>query len=139
MLNLDFANSVDPYQLTFQHLNLVAKVACADQEGGSQNHKTIGILINTSPDPLENHKATKPAFNVVTLSALQRNAIKMAFCWQGDDGPLLVIFGSTKTTTATFFFVKVGPHLAKKFWIHAWVATCSLSIKKVISMEDDNT
>ena len=31
--------------------------------GGLENHKTIGFLTNTGPDPLENHKATKPAFN----------------------------------------------------------------------------
>ena len=44
-----------------------------------KNHKNIGFLSNTSPDPLKNCKATKPAFNVGPSSALQRNAI---------DGPL---------------------------------------------------
>ena len=34
-----------------------------------------GFLSNTSPDSLENHKATKPAFNVGPSSARQRNAI----------------------------------------------------------------
>ena len=29
-----------------------------------KNHKNIGFLSNTGPDPLKNHKATKPAFNV---------------------------------------------------------------------------
>ena len=29
-----------------------------------ENHKSIGFLSNTGPDPLTNHKATKPAFNV---------------------------------------------------------------------------
>ena len=44
--------------------------ACADPEGAGtppphlENHKGIGFLSNTSPDPLENHKATKPALNV---------------------------------------------------------------------------
>ena len=38
---------------------------CADPEGGGgKNHKTIGFLSNTGPDLLDNHKATKPAFNV---------------------------------------------------------------------------
>ena len=32
-----------------------------------ENHKNIGIFSNTVPDPLENHKATKPAF-IVGLS-----------------------------------------------------------------------
>ena len=55
--------------------------AWADPEGGtgdrtpSENHKNIGFLINTGPDSLKNHKATKPAFNVRPPSAHQRNAI----------------------------------------------------------------
>ena len=45
---------------------------CGSRGGGGgqgvrtplKNHKNIGFLSNTGPDPLENHKATKPAFNV---------------------------------------------------------------------------
>ena len=46
----------------------------ADTEGGTggpdpppplKNHKNIGFLCNTGLDPLKNHKATKPAFNIV--------------------------------------------------------------------------
>ena len=40
-----------------------------------KNHKNIGFLSNTDPDPLKNHKATKPKFNVGQSSACQRNAI----------------------------------------------------------------
>ena len=40
-----------------------------------KNYKAIELLSNTDPDPLENHKATKPAFNVGPSSAHQRNAI----------------------------------------------------------------
>ena len=56
-------------------------ITCADPEGGEgprpslKNHKAIGFLSNTVPDPLKNHKATKPAFNVEPSSASQRNAI----------------------------------------------------------------
>ena len=32
----------------------------------------------------------------------QRNAIKLAFRWRADDGPILVVFGEKK---------RVGPHL----------------------------
>ena len=32
----------------------------------------VGFLSNTGPDPLKNHKATKPAFNVGSLSARER-------------------------------------------------------------------
>ena len=42
-----------------------------------ENHKAIGFLSNTGPEFLENHKATKPAFNVGPSLARQRN-IKMA-------------------------------------------------------------
>ena len=37
--------------------------------------KNIGVLSNTCTDPLENHKATKPALNVGPSSVRQRNAI----------------------------------------------------------------
>ena len=48
--------------------------------GGGQgspliNHKNIGFLSNTGPDPLKNHKATKPEFNVGPSLAHQRYAI----------------------------------------------------------------
>ena len=35
-----------------------------------ENHKNIGFLSNTGPDPFKNHKATKPAFNAGPSSAL---------------------------------------------------------------------
>ena len=38
-------------------------------------HKNIGFLSNAGPDPLKNHKATKPAFDVGLSLARQRNAI----------------------------------------------------------------
>ena len=63
-----------------------------------KNHKNIGFLSNTGPDPLKNLKAAKPAFNGGSSSAGQRNAIfkwrnaiLMAFRWQVDDGPLIVL------------------------------------------------
>ena len=55
---------------------------CADQEGGQGvqtppplKNKNIGLLSNTGPDPLKNHKATKPVFNAGPTSARQQNAI----------------------------------------------------------------
>ena len=47
-----------------------------------KNHKNVGFPRKTCPDPLKNHKATKPAFNG-TSSTRQRNAIEMAFRWAG--------------------------------------------------------
>ena len=58
----------------------------ADPEGGKgvwtplKNHKNIGFLCNTGPDPLKNHKTTKTAVNVWPLSVQQRIAVSMAFC-----------------------------------------------------------
>ena len=56
-----------------------------DPEGGGtggpdtlpppENHKNIGFLSNTGPDPPKIYKATKPAFNVGPSSARQLNAI----------------------------------------------------------------
>ena len=50
-----------------------------------KNPKAIGFLSVTGLDPLKNHKATKPAFNVGP--ALE------TFPWLADDFPLLVVFG----------------------------------------------
>ena len=44
-------------------------------------------------NPLENHKNI--GFQCGPSLARQLNAIKMAFRWQVDDGPLLVVFGSS--------------------------------------------
>ena len=64
------------------------QTACVDPEVGGgggggggasgpplKNHKNIGFLSNSSPDPLKNYEATEPTFNVVPSSAHQRNAI----------------------------------------------------------------
>ena len=40
-----------------------------------KNHKNIGFLGNSGPDPLKNHKATEPAFNVGQSLARQQNVI----------------------------------------------------------------
>ena len=48
-----------------------------------KNHKIYRVLSNTDPDPIINHKATKPAFNAGPSSA---------FRWRAVDGPLSVAF-----------------------------------------------
>ena len=73
--------------------------SCADLEGvqGVQtplkNYKNIGFLSNTGRDPLKNHKAAKPAFNVGPSLARQGNAINGVSLAANDD-PLLVLFGT---------------------------------------------
>ena len=68
-----------------------------------ENYKKVKFLSNTCLDPLKNHKATKPAFNVGPSSGRRRNAIQMAFRWRDYDGHLLVLFGSSLPS------VRVGP------------------------------
>ena len=69
-----------------------------------KNKKNIGFLRNTNPDPLKNHRATKPAFNVGPSSARQRNVI-----W-ADDGPFIAVFGSSiPYSTKKWIVIKVGP------------------------------
>ena len=42
-----------------------------------ENQKAIEFLCKTGPDPLKNHKATRPAFNVRPSSVRQRNGPMM--------------------------------------------------------------
>ena len=43
-----------------------------------ENHKNIGFLINTGPDPLKNYRATKPAFNIGLSLAVSTDGPMMA-------------------------------------------------------------
>ena len=77
------------YQSTLTTLlkepNLSSRKACADPEGGGdrgsrppfppEKSQKIGFLSNSGLDPLKNHKAIEPAFNVGPSSAHQQNAI----------------------------------------------------------------
>ena len=68
-----------------------------------EKSKNIGFLCNTGLNPLNNLKATKLAFNVGPSSARQQKAISMAFRWRADDGPFIVVFGSS--IPHHFFFI----------------------------------
>ena len=56
----------------------------------------------------KNEKPTKKAFNVGSTSARRQNAILMAFRWGADDGPLIVLFGTSHKKNVA----KVGNPLA---------------------------
>ena len=91
----------------------------------SQNYKVSNS--NTGPDSLKNHKVTKPAFNVgpssarhrnaISSSTRQRNAIKIAFRWLADDGPLIVECGSSLPSSTKKSFLSWTPS-DKTFTIH---------------------
>ena len=61
--------------------DFIHSASCADPEGdmGSrpppEKSQKYRISSNTGPDPLKNHKATKPAFNVGLSLARHQNAI----------------------------------------------------------------
>ena len=50
-----------------------------------EKSQNIGFPSNTGPDPLKNHKATKPAFNVGPPSAASETPFK--WCFAG--GPMM--------------------------------------------------
>ena len=58
-----------------------------------KNHKNIGFLSNTCPDPLNNHKATKHS-----MLGHHRQA-KMAFRWRANDDQLIMVFGSSLSSS----------------------------------------
>ena len=84
------------------------------------NHRYIGFPSNIDPDPLKIHKATKPAFNVGSSLACQRNAIQ----WHFTSGPMmahLVIFGSSFPSSTKKSY-QIWTPSDKSFWIRVWLA-----------------
>ena len=85
-----------------------------------KNYKNIGFLSNSGPDPLKNHNAPEPAFNVGPSSVCQRNNHLRGISLRADDGPLIVVFGSSHPSSTTL----KKEHLSwapsdKIFWIRA--------------------
>ena len=90
-------NILTPYFLTIFNLNFelhgrIQRGWGAGQVVGTPHGKSqsyIGFLSNTGRYPPENHKATKPAFNVGGPSLVsQQNDILMVFRWRANDGYL---------------------------------------------------
>ena len=80
-----------------------------------KNHKNIGLLSNTGPDPL---KITR-----YQASIQCRATSEMAFCWWTDDGLLLVVFGFSLplSTKINFPFLKEGlPNLKQHVHLVCW-------------------
>ena len=74
-----------------QNLRLKSSILTtwADPEGGGgggeEKSQYIEFLSNTGPDPLKDHKATKPAFNVGPSSARR----EMPFKWHVAGGLMI--------------------------------------------------
>ena len=109
----------------------VTKRTCAYLEGvgAVKNHKNIGFLSHSGPDPLNNHKATKPTFNVRPSSARQRNAIK--FHWKADGAPLIVVFGSSLPLSTKKVPILVGPPLTF-FFLNSHMKKDIRSFRRII-------
>ena len=86
---------------------------------GVKNHKNIGFLSNSGPDPLKNYEPTEPAFNVGPSSARQRNAVLIAFGWWAHDDPLIVVFGSSHPHQLKTKRCQSVTPSDKIFWIRA--------------------
>ena len=71
-----FIRGINYYHLIFY---ILAMCGSRGEPGVStltlKNHKNIGFLSNSGPEPLKNYDATVTAFNVGPSSARQRNAI----------------------------------------------------------------
>ena len=101
--------------LLFYKVALLVLIAFADPEveGGGQGVRSspgksqkYSLFCNTGPTPLENDKATKPAF-IVGLSSAG---------WWADDGQLLVLYRSSVLPSSTKKknnAVSVNPPLTK--------------------------
>ena len=83
----------------------VCAKACTDRErggGGGQgsrhpiplkNHKNIGFLNNTGPDPLKITKLPSQHSMLGHHRHASETPFKWRFCWRIQDGPLTVVFG----------------------------------------------
>ena len=62
-----FASSCCRKYVSINQKEVAAQLFALIQRDGG--HKNIGFLSNTGPDPLKNHKATKPLCNVGPIMA----------------------------------------------------------------------
>ena len=91
-LYVEISGFSDRYSLPQNWRQMCENVTCADPEKGQGSGtpwKITKFLSKIGLDPLENHKATKPAFNVGLSLARQETPFK----WHFNGGLLLVLFG----------------------------------------------
>ena len=91
-----------------------------------KNYKNIGFSNNTGPDPLKNrsYQASIQCWAIIDTPA---KCHLMAFRWRADDGPLIVVLGSSlpssktqnKNTKKKKRLLSCTPS-DKTFWIRAW-------------------
>ena len=93
---------------------------CADREEGRgqgiwtppppplKNHKNIGFFSKTGSDPLKNHKATKPAFNVGPSLARHLNGVSLVGRWFPAFSAIWILFSLIKMLSQTFWIRACG-------------------------------
>ena len=74
--------------------------------GGPDPRKNLGFLSNTGPDPLKITKLSSQHSMLGHHRAIIGKTV-MAFRWRADDGPLIVVFGSSLFSSTN----KPQPHL----------------------------
>ena len=87
-----------------------------------KNHKNIGFLRNTGPDPLKNHNPAIIQFWAIIGTPEKRH---LKWCFAGGlmiAGSLVVVFGSSLPSTTNKKQKSQGCWTPsdKTFWIHAW-------------------
>ena len=102
---------------------------CGSREGGGgpnpfENHNNIGLFGNIGPDPLKNcsYQASIRCLAIIGTPAKRH---LMAFRWRADNGPLIVVLGSslpssTNKTKKRKRWQNWTPS-DKTFWIRAWM------------------
>ena len=63
----------------------------------TEDHKAVGFLSNTSPDPLENHEDTKSAFNVEPSSPADDSPLPISGIWTHSPTKKQLVDPSDKT------------------------------------------
>ena len=109
----------------FLFINNCRVPTCADPEGGQgirtpplKNHKFIGFPRNPGLDP---RKITKlpSQHSMWAIIGPPANAISMAFCWQADKCPLLVVFGASLPLKKKLKPYQSWTPTDRTFWIRA--------------------
>ena len=83
----------------------------------------------------QNHKATKPEFNVAPSSARQGNANSNVFCWWADVGPFIAVFGSS-IPSSTVKSYQIWTPYNKPFWICACLYKFCIILLLLLQLAD---